>query len=193
MWSQLRDSLAPNAVSRQERTEEGDHTQQAVDDGRWMDPGRRQARGGEIEHVAQRRQELPGELRQWRLADRRHRPGPDLHLEGRGSSVGGAHFRRIRDGAVERETGVDVLSEAFLQGLPRLGRQEIEPMIGVADGIGLLDDQLAPRVEAGRRPSSRRMTIPMKSPAANSVPAATSLMGGLRGRTDGWPSPRSPR
>src|SRR5206468_2196230 len=114
--------------------------------------GRRQAGGGEVEHVAHGRQELPGELWQWRLADSRHGLGPDLLLKCCALRVRGLHFYRIRDGAVEREPSVDVLPEAFLKDLSWLGGQEIQPKVGAADGIGLIDHKLAARVEAGRGP-----------------------------------------
>jgi hypothetical protein len=57
----------------------------------------------------------------------------------------------MRNGAVEREAGIDVSTKELLLYLPRLGRQEVQPLIGAPDGVGLFDDQLAARVETGGR------------------------------------------
>ena len=60
-----------------------------------------------------------------------------------------------RDLPVPGQPRVEVSAEEIADRRPRAFRQQVDPEPGRADGIGLLGDELSPRIEAGGRSRER--------------------------------------
>jgi hypothetical protein len=106
-----------------------------------------------FDHRVQRGQEQHREARvRPGRARRRHCLAPDvllqaIHLRERGLDGG-----RDRDLPVDVEPRLQIAAKAVAERRLQIGRDQVDPQIGGADRVGLLDDQVPPPIEAVRGP-----------------------------------------
>src|SRR6266850_6629550 len=88
--------------------------------------------------------------------------------------------RHVRNLPVGLDPRVQVVPEALAQRRLEVGGEHVEPEVGRADMVGLLDDQLPPRVESGGRSGEGERDEEPQHGEDRAVDRADALGGGAR-------------
>jgi hypothetical protein len=107
-----------HAITCEQRTDQRDRAQQSEDDVGRVHPPCSEARGRDVQHLVDGRQQLPGELGTRGCLHRHHSFLPDLVLQGGGLGHWRPDRERVGNRPIDRQAGLDVLPEPLLPLLP---------------------------------------------------------------------------
>jgi len=112
-----------------------------------MELGRRDPRGGDVDHGIEGRDQLDGGVSGAGFLRRSDGLDPDFGLHLLGTVVFGHGGPYVRQHRVGSDAGVEVLLEAGTQGVAIFRAEKVETQVGCPDMVGLLHDQVAALIE----------------------------------------------